>query len=187
MLKSFPGFGYRSAERLAIHLAFEKPDQAKRLVEIVSKVLGSVRSCVSCGNMAEEEFCEICRDETRDSSILCIVETISDLISIERAGVYRGLYTILGGRLSPLQGIHPEDLRFDLLEGQLGKGQVNEIILALGNDIESEATCHFIQDNFLADHNISLSRIAFGLPSGGGINIADTQTLQSALNGRRQF
>ncbi len=186
-IKSLPGFGYRSAERLALHLILEKPEKAESLVQLISKAVGTIKSCITCHNLSEEEECSICKDPSRNQSLLCVVERVSDLISIERSGSYRGLYHVLGGKLSPLQGVHPDSLNFSTLENRLKGNNIQEIILALSNDIEGEATCHYIQDNFLQQHPARLSRIAFGLPSGGGIHIADAQTLQSAINGRQGF
>lgn len=186
-LKGLPGFGYRSAERVAIHLLLERPELAKNVSCLIENALKQIRPCSECGNISESGVCEICDDKTRSHSIICVVEQVGDLFSIEKSGSFRGLYHVLGGKLSPLKGVGPEDLNLSSLENRIQKGETQELILAMGNDIEGDATCHYIQSNILKNREVQLSRIAFGLPSGSGINIADAQTLQSAIEGRRGF
>lgn len=186
-LKRLPGLGYRSAERLALHLLVEKPEACPELEEALTKARKGVQPCSQCGNLAEGSDCDVCADSSRDPGTLCIVETVTDLRSMERAGAYRGRYHVLQGKLSPIHGVGPEHLNLEGLKERVIRLGVSEIILALSNDIEGEATCHFIQEEALAGCAVRISRIGFGLPSGGGIPYADATTLRSALEGRREF
>jgi recombination protein RecR len=186
-LKRLPGLGFRSAERIALHLLVEKPEACDELVESLRHAASTVHACPECGNLAEGERCSVCEDRSRDPGLLCILETVPDLRAMERAGAYRGLYHVLHGKLSPIHGVGPEHLNLDTLQGRLERGDFTEVILALSNDIEGEATCHYLQEEILAPHGLRISRIGFGLPSGGGIPYADATTLRSALDGRRWF
>ena len=148
----------------------------------------SVRRCSRCGNLAESELCAICADERRDASIVCVVEHVPDLVALERSGAYRGTYHVLHGKLSPIHGIGPEDLNFASLFARIAAGGVEELILALSNDIEGEATCHYLTEQLAASGRpVNVTRIGFGLPSGGGVLYADSVTLKSALDGRRTY
>ena len=187
LLKKLPGLGYRSAERLALHLLVEKPEALAPLLEAFALAQDRVRRCQICGHLAEAEHCEVCADDRRDGAVLCIVEQVPDLVSIERSGAYRGRYHVLHGKLSPIHSIGPEHLNLDSLVERLQREPIREIILALSNDIEGEATCHYLQDVVFAPHELALSRIGFGLPSGGGIPFADATTLKNALDGRKEF
>lgn len=186
-LKRLPGLGWRSAERLALHLLVEHPDTADQLLERLRVARAAVGSCPVCGNLCEGERCDICADTHRDDQILCVVETVPDLRAMERAGTYRGHFHVLHGKLSPIHGIGPEQLNLARLAERIGKGHYAEVILALSNDIEGEATCHYIQQELIGGSGIVVSRIGFGLPSGGGIPYADATTLRSALDGRRHL
>ncbi len=186
-LKKLPGLGYRSAERLALHLLVENPDSCKDLQSALEQARKSVHACPDCGNLCEDTLCSICSDHSRKQSVICVVETVTDLRSMERAGAYRGLYHVLQGKLSPIHGIGPEQLNLESLGKRLEQDRVEELILALSNDIEGEATCHYIQEEIVRGTGINVSRIGFGLPSGGGIPYADATTLRSALEGRRKF
>lgn len=186
-LKKLPGLGYRSAERLALHLLVENPESCEALQASLEAARKTVHACPVCGNLCEDHVCAICGDGSRNRTILCVVESVTDLRSMERAGAYRGLYHVLHGKLSPIHGIGPEQLNLDSLRTRVGDGTIEEVILAMSNDIEGEATCHFIQEETLKETSISVSRIGFGLPSGGGIPYADATTLRSALDGRRKF
>lgn len=207
-LKRLPGVGYRSAERMALHLLVEKPARLRDLVTALETAAGAVRRCERCGNLAEGERCAVCSDARRDASVVCVVEHVPDLVAMERSGAYRGVYHVLHGRLSPINGVGPAELNWDALCARLASGEVRELILALGNDVEGEATCHFITrhvaDDFSATTQLSaeaeshadlasreagvkVSRIGFGLPSGGGVLYADAVTLKSALEGRRDY
>lgn len=185
LLKQLPGLGYRSGERLALHLLVEKPERLASLIEALRAAGEHVGRCQCCGNLSEEKLCNICADPKRDRSHLCVVETVPDLMAIERSGAFRGVYHVLHGKLSPLNNVGPEQLNMASLGERCTEAEIAEVILALSNDIEGEATCHYIQRAFLEGRNIRLSRIGFGLPSGGGIVFADATTLRSALEGRR--
>jgi recombination protein RecR len=207
-LKRLPGVGYRSAERIALHLLVEKPTRLPELVAALEEAARTVRRCTRCGNLAEGDLCGVCADERRDQTVVCVVEHTPDLVAMERSGAYRGVYHVLHGRLSPINGIGPDDLNWSALRERLASGEVRELILALGNDVEGEATCHFITQQ-LAEavppqdagsvregeggageglaKSVKVSRIGFGLPSGGGVLYADAVTLRSALEGRREY
>ncbi len=188
LLKQLPGLGYRSAERIALHLLVEKPERLGPLIASLQAASTALRRCPVTGNLTEGETCAIYADPARHQEVTCVVETVPDLMAIERSGVFRGVYHVLHGKLSPLHGVGPDQLNFASLKKRIAEGEVQEVILALSNDIEGEATCHYIQDELLAGReDIALSRIGFGLPSGGGITYADSATLRSALDGRRQF
>lgn len=186
-LKRLPGLGYRSAERLALHLLVEHPDSCEELQSSLKVAQEAVHACPTCGNLCEENLCAICADTSRDRSVVCVVESVTDLRSMERAGAYRGLYHILQGKLSPIHGVGPENLNLESLKSRIEKEHIQEVILAISNDIEGEATCHYVQEETLQGLDVSISRIGFGLPSGGGIPYADSTTLRSALEGRRKF
>jgi len=188
-LKQLPGLGYRSAERIALHLLVEKPAQLPALVTALEEAARAVRRCTRCGNLAESELCEICSDERRDRSVACVVEHVPDLVAIERSGAYRGSYHVLHGKLSPIQGVGPDDLNLAALRERVQAGEVSELILALSNDVEGEATCHYLTEHLpaTAGREVKITRIGFGLPSGGGVLYADSVTLKSALDGRRSY
>lgn len=186
VLRQLPGLGYRSAERIALHLLVERPEKASSLLDAIREAAGSVRRCSECSGLAEEERCEICADQRRDHTTVCVVEQVSDLVAFERAAAYRGVYHVLHGKLSPINNVAPADLTLDLLERRLRRGDVAEMILALSNDVEGEATCHYIVERLLPA-NVKVTRIGFGLPSGGGVLYADAVTLRSALDGRRDM
>lgn len=186
-LKQLPGLGYRSAERIALHLLVEKPAQLPALVAALEEAARGVRRCERCGNIAEGEQCAICADERRDRGVVCVVEHVPDLVALERSGAYRGSYHVLHGKLSPIHGVGPEQLNLASLRARLDAGEVAELILALSNDVEGEATCHFLTEQLPPGGAIKVSRIGFGLPSGGGVLYADSVTLKSALDGRRNY
>ena len=185
-LKQLPGLGYRSAERIALHLLVERPERLPALVAALQEAAGAVRRCTRCGNLAEGERCAICADPRRAAEVVCVVEQVPDLVAIERSGAFRGTYHVLHGKLSPVQGIGPEQLNLAALVARLEQGEVQELILALSNDVEGEATCHYLVDRIPAGR-VKVSRIGFGLPSGGGVLYADSITLKSALEGRRHY
>jgi recombination protein RecR len=185
-LKQLPGLGYRSSERIALHLLVEKPARLPQLVAALEEAAKSVRRCTRCGNLAEGDLCPICADERRDGSLVCVVEHVPDLVALERSGAYRGVYHVLHGKLSPIQGVTPEDLNLGSLLRRVASGEVKELILALSNDVEGEATCHYITQH-LGEQPVKVTRIGFGLPSGAGVLYADSVTLKSALEGRRDY
>lgn len=186
-LKHLPGLGYRSAERIAMQLLVEKPEALDDLLEALNQAKLSVGRCARCGNIAEDAICAICADTRRDSSVLCIVERVPDLIAIERSGAWKGGYHVLHGKLSPIHGVGPEDLNFKSLTERFDSESIQEVVLALSNDIEGQATCHYVQEELIGERPIQVSRIGFGLPSGGGVTYADSVTLRSALDGRRTY
>jgi len=186
-LKQLPGLGFRSSERIALHLLVEKPARLSELVRALEEAAASVRRCPRCGNLAEGEACAICADERRDPGIVCVVEHVPDLVAIERSGAFRGRYHVLHGKLSPMHGVRPEDLNLAALQQRIASGEVQELILALPNDVGGEATCHFITEHLPKDPAVRTSRIGFGLPSGGGVLYADAVTLRSALEGRKGY
>lgn len=186
-LKKLPGLGFRSAERIALHVLVEQPDQMDGLLEALHNASEHVVRCERCGNLAEDPLCAVCQDSRRDESILCVVEQVPDLLAIEGSGSFRGLYHVLHGKLSPIKGIGPDQLNLEALAKRLETGDCSEMVLALSNDIEGEATCHYIVETLIANRPVSVSRIGFGLPSGGGIVYADQITLKSAMDGRRSY
>lgn len=186
-LKQLPGLGYRSSERIALHLLVEKPARLPALVEALTEAARAVRRCQRCGNLAEAAECDICADERRDRAIVCVVEHVPDLVALERSGAYRGSYHVLHGKLSPMHGVGPDDLNLAALRARLASGEVAELILALSNDVEGEATCHYLTEQLPAGQPVKVTRIGFGLPSGGGVLYADSVTLKSALEGRRDY
>jgi recombination protein RecR len=181
-----PGMGHRSAERLALHLLVERPGKLAPLLESLQAAAAAVRRCGRCGSLAETELCPVCMDVKRDPAAVCVVEQVPDLMAIERSAAYRGTYHVLHGRLSPINGVGPDQLNLATFEQRLKDEPITEVVLALGNDIEGEATCHYITEAIHAIRpTIKVSRIGFGLPSGSGLTFADPATLRSALEGRR--
>jgi recombination protein RecR len=186
LLKQLPGIGYRSAERIALHLLVEKPDRLPELVSALEVAAKNVRRCVVCGNLSEQDNCPVCADPRRRTGQVCVVEYVTDLAAIERSGAYRGRYHVLHGKLSPIRGITPEDLNLGSLFERINTGEITELILALSNDVEGEATCHYLTER-LPQSGMKVTRIGFGLPSGSGVLYADAVTLKSALEGRRDY
>lgn len=186
-LKQLPGVGFRSAERMALHLLVGKPDALPRLVAALEEAARNVHRCTRCGNLAEGEHCAICADERRDQRVVCVVEDVPDLVALERSAAYRGVYHVLHGKLSPIHGVGPGDLNLASLIARAQAGEVRELILALSNDVEGEATCHYLTSQLPAGAGIQVTRIGFGLPSGGGVLYADSVTLKSALDARRTY
>lgn len=184
-LKSLPGLGYRSAEKIALHLLVEKPECAKELTERILNAEEVLGPCIICGNLTDDEVCRICSSGERDSERLCVVESVTDLFALEKAGVFHGKYHILMGKLSPIKGIGPEQLNISSLIKRIEQGEVEEVILALSNDMEGEATCHYLKNEVFKDEDFKVTRIGFGLPSGGGITYADENTLHNALQSRK--
>jgi len=186
-LKQLPGLGYRSAERVAMHLLVEKPQALSQLTERLQSASESIQPCPICGNLSEGGPCSICADPQREQSKICIVERISDLIAIERSSAWKGTYHVLHGRLSPIHGVGPEHLNFSSLATRIEAGTIEEVVLALSNDIEGQATCHYIQEVLIQNKPIQVSRIGFGLPSGSGVTYADSSTVKSALEARSAY
>jgi recombination protein RecR len=184
-LSRLPGIGRKTALRLTYHLLRQPTEQSKRLAQALLTLGERVRPCARCFNLTEEELCSICRDPRRDASIVCVVEQASDISAIERAGEFRGHYHVLGGRLSPLDGVGPDDLTVQaLLERLGGESAVREVIIATNPSLEGEATALFVQGQ-VAPRGIIVSRIARGLPVGGDLEYADGVTIAQALSARR--
>jgi recombination protein RecR len=185
-LAKLPGIGRKTALRLTYHLLKQPADQSRRLAEALRTLSERVRPCAQCFNLTEEEICAVCRDPRRDPAVICAVEESSDIGAIERAGEYRGLYHVLGGRLSPLDGVMPEDLTVPQLVGRVAAGSVREVIIATNPSLEGEATALYVQRQ-LASHPVVVSRIARGLPVGGDLEYADGVTIAQALSARREM
>ena len=183
-LARLPGIGRKTALRLTYHLLKQSPEQSRRLANSLLTLSDRVRACSRCFNLTEEELCVICRDPRRDARLLCVVEEASDIGAIERAGEWRGVYHVLGGRLSPLDGVGPDDLTLSALLARVKEGEVTEVILATNPSLEGEATALLVQRQ-LAGLPVSVTRIALGLPVGGDLEYADGVTIAQALSARR--
>lgn len=183
-LARLPGIGRKTALRLTYHLLKQPPEQSRRLASALETLSEKVRPCTRCFNLTEEELCVICRDPRRDPALICAVEDAADIGAIERAGEYRGQYHVLGGRLSPLDGITPEDLTIGRLVARVEGGDVREVILATNPSLEGEATALYVQRQ-LARFSLAVTRIARGLPVGGDLEYADGVTIAQALSARR--
>ena len=185
-LSKLPGVGPRSAERIALHLVQAEPGGVKQLAATIQAAREKVRFCSVCGALTESDTCDICGDARRDASLLCVVERAVDIFTLEKSGAFRGRYHVLGGKISPLNGVEPEDLRISELESRLGKEPITELVLALGTDVEGDATGFYLAKR-LARPGLKISRIAHGLPAGTGLDFADELTLSRALEGRREM
>jgi recombination protein RecR len=183
-LGRLPGVGPKSAQRIAFHLLQADPIDVRRLAEVLVEVKDKVRFCAVCGGVAEQETCRICRDPRRDPAVICVVEESKDVVAIERTREFRGRYHVLGGAISPIEGIGPDQLRIKELMTRLADGSVTEVILATDPNLEGEATATYLS-RFLADLGIRVTRLASGLPVGGDLEYADEVTLGRAFEGRR--
>jgi len=185
-LAKLPGIGPRSAERIALHLVQADSDAVKQLAETMLTARERVRFCEVCGALTEKSPCALCTDPRRDAALVCIVERPVDIISVEKSGTFRGHYHVLGGKISPLNGVEPEDLRISELERRLVHGLIKEVVMALGTDVEGDATGYYLAKR-LARQGLRITRIAHGLPAGTGLEFADELTLSRALEGRREL
>ncbi|WP_256841476.1 recombination mediator RecR [Ornithinimicrobium cryptoxanthini] len=183
-LGRLPGIGPKSAQRIAFHLLAADPDDVTRLVSALTEVKDKVRFCEVCGNVAEAERCRICADPRRDPALICVVEEPKDVVAIERTREFRGRYHVLGGAISPIDGVGPNDLRIRELMTRLADGTVTEVIIATDPNLEGEATATYLA-RLLGTLGISISRLASGLPVGGDLEYADEVTLGRAFEGRR--
>ena len=185
-LAKLPGIGRKTALRLTYYLLRQRPEQSRRLADALTTLAERVRPCTRCFNLTEDDLCGVCRDPRRDHTIVCAVEEASDIGAIERTGEYRGLYHVLGGRLSPLDGVMPEDLTIDDLTTRVRGGEVREVIVATNPSLEGEATALYVQRH-LAAHaaGVAVTRIARGLPVGGDLEYADGVTIAQAIAARR--
>ncbi len=181
--RRLPGVGKRTAERYALHLLSAPREDAEALVETIQKAAGAIRKCSVCRNLTEADPCQVCGDARRDRTVICVVEHPSGAMAIERGGAYRGLYHVLHGALSPLEGIGPDELELDSLFRRLGGGTVREIIAATNATAEGEATALYIARQ--AGPGVNVTRIAHGVPMGGGLEYSDEGTLAHALQGRK--
>ena len=182
-LKRLPGIGPRSAERIALWMLQSRDARPLEISRVIREVHGSVRACPRCGFFTTEALCEICSDPTRDPAQICVVEQATEILPLERTGVFRGRYHALGGRISPLDHVGPDDLRIDALIERIKVETPSEIILALGSDVEGEATANYLA-SLLRELPVTVTRLAQGLPAGGGLEHADELTLSRALAGR---
>lgn len=190
-LGRLPGIGPRSAERLALFIAHADPDLVRQLAHALVDAREKVRACEICGSLTEVSPCRLCTSADRDASTLCVVERATDILALEKSGTFRGRYHVLGGRLSPVNGIGPDDLRIAELEQRVRAGgespdrpSIREVILALGTDVEGDATAHYLAERLTAA-GAQVTRLAAGLPAGSGLDFADELTLSRALEGRR--
>ena len=183
-LGRLPGVGPKSAQRIAFHLLQADEADVRRLVSALTEVKARVRFCQSCGNVAEDELCRICRDPRREPAVLCVVEEPKDVVAIERTREFRGRYHVLGGAISPIEGVGPGDLRVRELMSRLASGEVTEIILATDPNLEGEATATYLA-RLLKPMGLKVTRLASGLPVGGDLEYADEVTLGRAFEGRR--
>lgn len=185
-LRCLPGVGPRSAQRMAFHLLQRDRDGGRRLATAVQKAMDQVGQCRQCRVLTEEPVCGLCASERRDRSLLCVVEGPADVFALEQATDFRGLYFVLMGRLSPLDGVGPEALGLDQLEARLAEGEVQEVILATSPTVEGEATSHYIAD-LAHERGVRTTRIAHGVPMGGELEYVDSGTLSHAFAGRRDY
>ena len=185
-LAKLPGVGPRSAERIALHLVQTESVQVKHLAETILVAREKIRFCDNCGSLTEKSPCAICDDSRRDAALVCIVEKAVDILAVEKSGSFRGKFHVLGGKISPLDGVEPEDLKISDLEKRLGREPIRELIIALGTDVEGDATSNYLAKR-LARSGLKISRIGFGLPAGSGLEFADELTLNRALEGRREM
>jgi recombination protein RecR len=184
-LSRLPGIGTRTAQRLSFHILRLSKEDALALADAIREVKERIRFCAECGNLTEEELCLICRDARRDRSVICVVEQPADLISMERTAAFRGVYHVLGGALSPLDGVEPEHLKIDELLARVERNGVQEVVLATNPNMTGEATASFLADRL---RNLTrVTRLASGLPVGGDLEYADEVTLGRALAGRREM
>lgn len=181
-----PGVGPRSAERIALHLVQTDSALVKNLADTILHAREKIKFCEICSSLTEISPCNICTDSKRDGSLICVVERAVDILAIEKSNTFRGKFHVLGGKISPLDGVEPEDLRIAELEKRLTHEPIKEIIIALGTDVEGDATSSYLAKR-LARPNLKISRIAYGLPAGSGLEFADELTLSRALEGRREM
>ena len=185
-LRQMPGIGPRSAERIALWIVQARGEEPEGIAKAIANTRTAIRPCVQCGFFATSELCEICTDDSRVKELLCVVEQPTDILPLEKTSAFRGHYHSLGGRISPLDRVAPEDLRIAALLERVEKETPNEIIFALAADVEGEATTNYLVD-LLRKYPVNLTRIAHGLPAGGGLESADELTLSQALSGRTKL
>lgn len=185
-LSRLPGIGRKTAQRLAFHLLKAPEDQVRRLAALLGGLRDGVRFCADCFNLADDERCPICSDPRRDPSVLCVVEEPSNVAVLERTGAFHGLYHVLGGAISPLKDVGPDDLRVLELVSRVGRGSVREVVLALNPDVDGEATSVYLS-RLLKPLGVGVTRLAQGLPAGADLEFTDSVTLTRAIEGRKDF
>lgn len=185
-LSKLPGIGPRSAERIALYLVQAETGTVHQMAEAILNARARIRFCSLCGALTEAAVCNLCSNPNRDATLVCVVERPVDILSLEKSGTFRGKYHVLGGKISPLNGVEPEDLRIAALEQRLTQEPIKEVIIALGTDVEGDATSYYLAKR-LARPGLKVTRIAHGLPAGTGLEFADEITLSRALEGRREL
>ena len=183
-LRCLPGVGPKSAQRMAFHLLERDREGGRHLAAVMDAAMQRIKRCTRCRTLSEHELCGLCANRNRDDALLCVIEHPSEIVAIEQATHFRGRYFVLGGRLSPLDGIGPEELGLNLLDERLGEGEVEELILAISPTVEGSATSHFVAD-IAARHRVRTTRIAHGVPLGGELEYVDGGTLAHAFAGRQ--
>ena len=186
-LSRLPGIGMRSAERIAFHLLKQTPEEAMKLAEAIRDVKTRIRHCSVCYNLTEADPCAICTDAGRDQSLVCVVEQPKDLLALESAGLYRGAYHVLLGRISPLDDVQPKDLTIDGLMQRLASGSVREVIMGTNPNMEGDGTALHLQNLIAEFPNVSVTRLARGLPTGSNIEFANRNILADAISGRQRM
>lgn len=185
-LSRLPGIGPRSAERIALHLVQSDPNESRHLAQSLVQAREKIKTCPNCGSLTETVPCPLCTDMQRDPALVCVVERAVDILSIEKTGAFRGRYHVLGGKISPINGVSAEDLKIADLEARFGREPIKEVVLALPTDVEGDATSLYLAKRF-AGRGIQVTRLAYGLPAGSGLDYADELTLTRALEGRREL
>jgi recombination protein RecR len=186
-LSRLPGIGMRSAERIAFHLLKEKPEDAIRLADAIRDVKTRIKHCSVCYNLTESDPCAICANASRDQGLVCVVEQPKDLLALEAAGLYQGVYHVLLGRISPLEGINPDDLTIDALVRRLESGTVREVIMGTNPTMEGDGTALYLQQIIARYPNVAVTRLARGLPTGSNIEYANRNILADAISGRQKM
>ena len=185
-LNRLPGVGRRTALRLAMHILKMEPAEVAAMTESIDAFRNKVCRCAKCGNLSDTEICEICSDERRDRTTLCVVEQVADLLSIEKTRQYRGVYSVLGGVISPMQGVGPSDLRIDLLLDRIALGEVREVIIAISASVEGETTLFYLMNCLKRFEHLKITTIARGIGFGDELEYVDEHTITQALINRRE-
>ena len=185
-LKCLPSVGARTAQRMAFHLLEHDRENGLKLAAAMRDAIENIGHCQQCRTLTEHNICRLCSDKSRNVDTLCVVENPSDVLAVEQATAYRGYYFVLMGKLSPLDGIGPDDLGLDVLEFRMAEGEVKELILATNPTVEGEVTAHYISE-LASKHNVKTTRIAHGVPVGGELDYVDSSTLSHAFEGRRNY
>ncbi len=185
-VSKLPGLGPRSSRRVVLHLLKDKEKLLLPLIEDLTTVANNISSCIECGNLDENKICQICKDSSRNQNLLCVVETVADLWALERSNVYNGKYHILGGVLSAIDGVNPEQLNIASLEKRLENKSITEIIIAISATLDGQTTAHYLAE-ILSKFNINITRLAHGLPVGGELDFLDDGTIAQALKARNKL